>query len=96
MNKCTQTNKIKDLQNSLREIMWACCGIVKCEKDLLKSLEDQSTLEMKLNKQIFLQKNNFLNFSDFNSSLFTFKAMIISSKVIKENRGSHQRSDFQD
>ena len=40
MNKCTHTNKIKDLQNSLREIMWACCVIVKCEKDLLKSLED--------------------------------------------------------
>ena len=40
----------KDLQNSLREIMWDCYRFVKCEKYLLKGLEDLSTLEIKLNK----------------------------------------------
>ena len=42
--------------------MWDCYRFVKCEKYLLKGLEDLSTLEMKLNKINISFKNDFLNF----------------------------------
>ena len=94
MNKSTKTNNIKNLHNSLRETMWLSCGVMKCEKDLLKGLEDLSSLEMTLNKIDISSKEDFLNFLDFNSSLVTAKATIMSAIMRKESRGSHQRSDF--
>ena len=96
INNSTNPNNIRDLQNSLRETMWLCCGVIKCEKDLLKGLEDLSTLEMRLNKIDFCSKNDLLNFLDFKSSLVTAKATIMSAILREESRGSHQRSDFPD
>ena len=77
------------MQNSLRENMWDCYRFVKCEKYLLKGLEDLSTLEMKLNKINISFKKWFSKFLDFNSSLVTSKTTIISSNLRKENRVSH-------
>jgi len=96
INNSANSNNIRDLQNSLRETMWLRCGVIKCEKDLSKGLEDLSTLEMRLNKIGFCSKNDLLNFLDFKSSLVTAKATIMSAILREESRGSHQRSDFPD
>lgn len=88
----------QSVQNSLGEVMWEYCGVIRNKKSLLVALEKIQLLKEKLgNLNVIVQENNcndLINALNLESSLITAEATIISAMERKESIGANQRSDF--
>jgi len=86
------------LQHDLSNIMWEYCGVVKDEHKLKECLRKINTLEKRSNNiDVRISDFNYddlINKLDFDSSLISAKATILSALERQESRGAHQRSDF--
>ncbi len=91
---------VRPLQNQLRSIMWEYCGVTKDENKLKEGLNKIIDLKNKLNYlDVRIDKYNcddLVQTFDFQSSLISAEATILSAIERNESRGAHQRSDFRD
>ena len=86
------------LQNSLSNIMWEYCGVVKDEKKLKEGLTKISEIktlakDVGVNIQFNSCKDLILHI-DLNASIISAEATIMSAIKREESRGAHQRSDY--
>ena len=91
---------VRPLQNELRLIMWEFCGVTKDEHQLKTGLDKINVLKIK-SKDIDVRIDKYncddlIQLFDFQSSLLTAKATILSAIQRKESRGAHQRNDFKE
>ncbi|SFE93195.1 FAD-binding protein [Alteribacillus iranensis] len=87
------------LKKKLAEVMWKDVGLIKTEKSLLRAMEQIKKIE-KLSKELFVnwkkseQRQLILNTIELKMMVTTSKAIIVSSLIRRESRGSHYRLDY--
>ncbi len=88
----------QSLQDTLGEVMWESCGVIRNKKSLLTALNKIRLLKENLkNLNVIVQKdhcNDLINALNLESSLITAEATVISAIERKESRGANQRSDY--
>ena len=94
----TGKEQVRPLQHKLRLIMWKFCGVIKNKISLKEGLYEIKILKSKLKDiDVRIDEYNCEDLSlmfDFQSSLLSAEATIISALERSESRGAHQRSDF--
>ena len=88
----------QSLQDTLGEVMWENCGVIRNKKSLSTALNKIRLLKENLkNLNVIVQKDNcddLINALNLDSSLITAEATVISAIERKESRGANQRSDY--
>ena len=90
----------RPLQRELRNIMWKHCGVVRDHDRLNEGIQKidslkSSILELDVRPDSEGYEDLMLAF-DFEGSILSAKATIVSAEARKETRGAHQRTDFPD
>ena len=88
----------RPLQRSLRDLMWTTCGVVRTEKKMIDGLHQIEELKERSRKLDVRPDSegyeDLMLAFDFEASIISAEATLLSANKREESRGAHQRSDF--
>jgi len=82
---------VKEIRNSLRQLVWEKVGIIRCRESLIAA-------KVKLKEWDFILKTGFLNREELElKNMLTVANLITDSALLREGSvGAHYRSDFKE
>ena len=90
------SDNLRELQKSLKTIMWNQAGIVRNEKSLNKALEEIFSLKKRFRKIHVGSYGELTSAIKLNNMLVVSEMVVRSALLRNESRGAHYRSDYPD
>ncbi|MEM6281437.1 MAG: FAD-binding protein [Chloroflexota bacterium] len=92
----TGTESAIDLLQTLRNVMWETCGVVRTEEKMQYGLERMEDLKVALTRANVSTEMELAQALDLRASIVSAEATLRGAIERRESRGAHQRTDYPD
>lgn len=98
LNRMAQTGSTdsRDLMQTLRDVMWENCGVVRTEEKLQLGLQRLQVIEAAMPDVNVKSSLDLAQLLDLRASIVSAEATVRGALERRESRGAHQRTDYPD